>query len=671
MDILFKPIIKLFNVMNYRTKFIFIFFILFIPLSVVLYVSSANITEQVEFNAKERSGTLYIKPLNFLLARVLFQEDITPALQKLEQVNTVYKDELKTDSKWIELKNIMNSPKEKPDVSQDKAIADLIAYVGDTSNLILDPDLDSYYLMNSVVNKLPAVAIYLNRISVKLQKGGNGLPQQLNASERDELIRLITQVEMALAEENAGLEVVYRENQQIQEKQQMQDQAVIAQIKQSLQSATKYVTAEIRENGGRVIVNDVKDSIKATLALHEAHSNLLQNLIEARINKYAERRTAVLIAFAAGVLAFMYCFIGMYRNITLPIRQLRMLMADVQVGNLTAKYLVTSKDEFGILTKSFNEMVAGEYDIVKTVQEAAVTLSSNSQQIAASVEEVASASNGIGEFMDQLAKDIFQAQKIAGQTTQEVDALHGVVRGSQEKAEAAREQSLVTQSTAERGSETMNRLARQMQSIQTTIERASNQLQLLRDFAANIEGITKMIEAIAGQTNLLALNAAIEAARAGEAGQGFSVVAEEVRKLAEQTANQVTEVASVVAQITDNIGMVVKDIEIGKQETEKGCAAIKEADAAFSEVTSLMNINATDIQQISEASKLISNECKSVLELIKSLEEYLFHPVEEAKHARMSTREIAEAIENVAQGSAQNHHTAVAMLEIIQKFKLN
>lgn len=671
MEILFKPIIKLFNVMNYRTKFIFIFFILFIPLSVVLYVSSANITEQIDFNAKERSGILYIKPLNFLLEGVLFQEDVTPALQKMEQVNTIYKDELKTEARWTELKNMMNSPKDRTDFNQDKAVANLIAYVGDTSNLILDPDLDSYYLMNSVVNKLPSVAIHLNRICAKLQKGGNGLPEQLNANERDELIRLITLVEIALEEENAGLEVIYRENQQIQEKQQLQDKTVIDQIKQSLQMVTKYVTAGNQEAGGRLMVKDVKDSIKATLALHEAHGNLLQSLIEARINKYAERRTAVLIAFAAGVLAFMYCFIGMYRNITLPIRQLRMLMADVQVGNLTAKCLVTSKDEFGILAKSFNEMVVGEYDIVKTVQEAAVTLSSNSQQIAASVEEVASASSGIGEFMDQLAKDIFQAQKIAGQTTQEVDALHSVVQGSQEKAEAAREQSLVTQSTAERGSETMEHLAQQMQSIQTTIDRASNQLQLLRDFTANIEGITKMIEAIAGQTNLLALNAAIEAARAGEAGQGFSVVAEEVRKLAEQTANQVTEVASVVVQITDNIGMVVNDIEIGKQETEKGCVAIKEADVAFSEVTSLMNINAMDIQQISDASKLISNECKSVLELIKSLEEYLFHPVEEAKHVRLSTHEIAEAIENVAQGSAQNHHTAVAMLEIIQKFKLN
>lgn len=669
MEVLFKPIIKLLNGVNYRSKFIFIFFILFIPLSVVLYVSSSNITEQIDFNTKEKSGILYIKPLNSLLGSVLLQEDINPFMQKAEQVNNIYKDELKTAIKWKELQE--NLTKKGVGSNQDKAVAELIAYVGDTSNLILDPDLDSYYLMNSVVTKLPSIAINLNRIYVKLQNGKNRFAEQLNASDRDELIRLITQVEIALEEENTGLEVIYRENKQIQEKQQPQDQAVVAQIKQSLQAITKYAASETKGAAVQLPLKELKESIKVTLALHEAHSELLQSLIQARVNKYTERRTAVLTAFAAGVLAFLYCFIGMYRNITLPIRQLRLLMADVQVGNLTARCLVTSKDEFGVLAKSFNAMVEGEFDIARTVQEAAVTLSSNSQQIAASIQEVASASSGIGECMDQLAKDVFKAQEIAGQTTQEVESLHAVVRSSQEKAEAAREQSFVTQRTAEQGSETMGRLARQMQSIQITIDRASSQLQLLRDFANNIEGITKMIEAIAGQTNLLALNAAIEAARAGEAGQGFSVVAEEVRKLAEQTASQVTEVASVVAQITDNIFVVVKDIELGKQEAEKGSIAIKEADVAFSGVISLMNTNVTDIQQISDASNSISNDCKSVLGLMKNLEDYLLHPVDESKQVRLSTHEIAEAIENVAQGSTQNHQTAVAMLEVIQKFKLN
>jgi len=673
MEVLFKLIIKLLNRMKYRSKFIFIFLILFIPLSVVLYVSSSNITEQVAFNSKEKSGITYIKPLWSLLGGMLAKEDISSLLLEMNEVDQALGQELKTTEKWQELQGKVNTVQVADETSSRRAkeVVALLSYVGDTSNLILDPDLDSFYLMDSVVNKLPAIAVNLHTIHFKLQGMNSGVSKPMNAADRTELIKLVTQVEMGLDSETGGLEVVYRENKKIQETQQSKDQAAIAQVRQTIQEISSYAEKDIVDTDNRLLVTKLQEAIKTTLALHVSHGNLLQSLIQSRVDKYTERKTAVLTAFFMGVLAFLYCFIGLYRNITMPIRQLRLLMADVQVGKLATRCPITTKDEFGALASSFNAMVAGEYDIARTVQEAAVAVSSNSQQIAASTQEAAGASNGIGQFMDQLSEDISKAQKIAGQTTSEVETLHEVVRRSQEKAEAAREQSLVTQRTAQRGSETMERLALQIQSIQTAVERAGSQLQRLREFANNIKGITEMIESIAGQTNLLALNAAIEAARAGEAGRGFSVVAEEVRKLSEQTASQVGEVASVVAQITDNIFVVVQDIELGKQEAEKGNAAIKEGDAAFSEVIVLMNANVSNMQQISDASKSISSDCKVVLDLIENLEEYLLHPVDEAQHVRVSVQEIAEAIENVAKGSTQNHQTAVEMLEVVQKFKLH
>src|SRR5690606_31985558 len=136
----------------------------------------------------------------------------------------------------------------------------------------------------------------------------------------------------------------------------------------------------------------------------------------------------------------------------------------------------------------------------------------------------------------------------------------------------------------ERGSELMVSSLKQMQTIDQTMTEAVKMVEGLDEHTSRISELVAIIQDIAEQTNLLALNAAIEAARAGEHGQGFAVVAEEVRKLAEQSAESVTNITKIVEDVQKESNRVVDSLKEGYKEVERGSAQINETEKTFHEI---------------------------------------------------------------------------------------
>ncbi len=220
-----------------------------------------------------------------------------------------------------------------------------------------------------------------------------------------------------------------------------------------------------------------------------------------------------------------------------PLNRVEEAIKQASEGDLTVSVQSRSQDEIGRLSQSFDRMVINLSDLIDKSNTTVIKVSDYSKQLNSiaeentraiddinlSIQEVASGSEGQARSSADL---VISAKEISEGMEQSAAAIQSVVKISTSANEKAKQ-----------GNEAAARTIRQMQEIRDSVGETSELLRALDSKSDQIGEIVKMITTIADQTNLLALNATIEAARAGEHGKGFAVVADEVRKLAEQSGN--------------------------------------------------------------------------------------------------------------------------------------
>lgn len=212
-----------------------------------------------------------------------------------------------------------------------------------------------------------------------------------------------------------------------------------------------------------------------------------------------------------------------------PVIALMRAMKKAEEGDLTVHVQAKGKDEIGQLSQSFNAMVAGQKDILSKVLESAASVAAASQELSASIEE----SNASMEEISSIVENevTVKAQDIAGASDKASQNGHD------------------TRDVAEKGVANVEEAVRAMELINNSAKEVGDVIAELFEASKQIGVIIETITGIAEQTNLLALNAAIEAARAGEQGRGFTVVAEEVRKLAEDSSRSAGEISGLIMNI--------------------------------------------------------------------------------------------------------------------------
>jgi methyl-accepting chemotaxis protein len=339
-------------------------------------------------------------------------------------------------------------------------------------------------------------------------------------------------------------------------------------------------------------------------------------------------------------------------------------------GDLSVEIKAKSEDD--ALGNAFVEMIGNLRKVIGQVADAANALTGSSGELSSAAEQAGSATQDIASNSQRLASGAEEQAKSVEATRSGVQQLQSaivqVAQGSQAQAALVEQASTIVSQVsgatpdvarnavdaATAGRESVQKTMEGMERIRGAVSSASERIEELSEYSAEIGKIVSVIDDIAAQTNLLALNAAIEAARAGEQGRGFAVVADEVRKLAERVTGATKEIASLIDTVQKGVTDSVKATEEGTSEVEAGTQLAGEASDALNQILESVDTVKGQVERISAAAEEVSASSDEMVKIIESISSSAEQNSAAAEQMSASSTEVGQSIESVSSVTDQN-----------------
>ncbi|MDF2500503.1 MAG: mcpB 1 [Anaerosporomusa subterranea] len=391
---------------------------------------------------------------------------------------------------------------------------------------------------------------------------------------------------------------------------------------------------------------------------------------EATQDTDALARTVLIISLIC-LLIVAVSIVFIAKQFTKPIALIRdecLLLAQGDLREREAK--VSSEDEVGQLAQGFRQMRINLRELVAKVHSQSEQLAASSEQLTASADQSAQAANQVAASITDVATGAAEQLAAANDTSAVVEQISASIQEVAATTNGVAAQSAQAAAKANDGSKSVNKAISQMAHIEQTVNTSAKVVTELGERSKEIGQIVDAISGIAGQTNLLALNAAIEAARAGEQGRGFAVVADEVRKLAEQSQEAAKQIAELIGGIQGETDKAVSAMNDGTREVKVGAEVVNAAGQAFQEIVALVTQVSDQIKDISTAIEQMAIGSQQIVTAVNRIDGLSKKASGEAETVSAATEEQSASMQEIASSSQSLSNLAMDLREAVGKFRV-
>lgn len=359
------------------------------------------------------------------------------------------------------------------------------------------------------------------------------------------------------------------------------------------------------------------------------------------------------------------------RHIVRPIHEVLEHVQEVSAGNLAVKAIkVTSGDEIGELSGAINTMTESLRKLIRQVEDAGEHINASSEELTAGAERAAEAANQIAASITTVAEGSERQAEAIADTDSIVVQLSAGIQQVAANAGAVSGQAAQSVEAAEEGRKSVDQAICQMRTIEATVTESAGVVTRLGERSHEIGQIVAAITGIAEQTNLLALNAAIEAARAGEQGRGFAVVADEVRKLAEQSGEAAKQIAQMIAEIQGETDRAVQAMNNGAAEVKHGTAAVDAAGKSFADIFGAIHEISEQMREVSTVMEEMAKGSEQIVSSMQDIDKLSKESASQAQNVAAATQEQSATTQEIAAASEALAKLAEELSHSVHMFRI-
>ncbi|MHA7967602.1 methyl-accepting chemotaxis protein [Paenibacillus sp. CAU 1782] len=376
----------------------------------------------------------------------------------------------------------------------------------------------------------------------------------------------------------------------------------------------------------------------------------------------------IILGIAAIVLGIVIAFV-MGKMIATPLVSISRVAQKIASGDLTGeKIMMKSNDEIGKLASTFNVMSNNLKDMITHVNEGSKQVTEAAEELTANAGQAASVTEQIATTMQDLASGSdTQVQLVTDglQTTNEMSAGFQQIAASTQNVSSKADEAT---HKADIGNQSITTAIQQMNAIQTKVKDLGVIVDELGGQSKEIRQIVDTITDIASQTNLLALNASIEAARAGEHGRGFEVVAGEVRKLSQQSAQSADQISTLINSIANGVDKAAESMDSVSEEVQAGISTVHVAGESFQHISQAVNAVAVDTVEVSSAIQQMTAGVEEMANAMKVISGVTENAAAGTEEVTASTQEQLSSMEEVSAAAQTLSQIADKLQTTVSRF---
>lgn len=440
--------------------------------------------------------------------------------------------------------------------------------------------------------------------------------------------------------------------------------------------ARKHLTEEISKGHSGIVPYEYNGIKKIFGYTHLSNEDIL--MVDVPLDQLLKEMNSLVLLLVmliiGGIVGSSLIALVVGKVISKPIVKLTELIhktADLDLAeDKSFDYLSKQKDETGVMAKSVSEMRALMRDIVGNIMNQASATSEYAKELAVSAGLSSDSINEVSRAAEDLSLGATKQAESTLEGAEKLNDLASEIESSVRSSNAVKDYVNETNRVSKNALDAMQKLQVRFEDNNRITSEIGKDVNTLANKSNDISEIINVIKGIAEQTNLLALNAAIEAARAGEHGKGFAVVADEVRKLAEQTSKSATQVEAIIKEIQRDINGAKTKMDIASVIVSESNNALTTTESSFEVIEKAISNTFVQIEHLIGSIQKIDQNKNAVVTSISETSYICQESAASTEEVSASLENQASVIENISETAEKLKSIAQGLHDVIQKFKI-